>query len=103
MFFDAGHGFEIADRSTKTIAPSRVINNIRAWKLVFVDAAQRMSQFIEGIAAPTFGDFGDGVRSGPRSLGDRERPRCLHLAHFHTNEYLITLLRPISDRAIKFQ
>jgi hypothetical protein len=56
------------------IAPSRVINNIRAWKLVFVDAAQRMSQFIEGIAAPTFGDFGDGVRSGPRSLGDESGP-----------------------------
>jgi hypothetical protein len=52
------------------IAPSRIINNIRAWKLLFVNAAQRMSQFIEGIAAPTFGDFGDGVRSGPCSLGD---------------------------------
>jgi hypothetical protein len=67
------------------IAPSRGINNIRAWKILFLDAAQRMSQFIEEIAAPTFGDFGDGVRSGPRSLGDESWPRLLHPTHFRTN------------------
>ena len=67
------------------MAPSRGIKNIRAWKILFLDAAQRMSQFIEGIAAPTFGDFGDGVRSGPRSLWGRERLRFLHPLTIRTN------------------
>jgi len=56
------------------IAPSRGINNIRAWKILFLDAAQRMSQFIEGIAAPIFGDFGDGDEIGAALSWGRERP-----------------------------
>jgi hypothetical protein len=64
------------------IAPSRGINNIRAWKM---DAAQRMSQFIEGIAAPTFGDNGDGDEIGAALSWGRERPRFSHPTHFRTN------------------
>ena len=56
------------------IGPSRSINNIRASKILFLDAAQRMSQFIEGIAAPTFGDFGDGVDRGRALFGDESGP-----------------------------
>jgi hypothetical protein len=46
------------------IAPSRGINNIRAWKILFLDAAQRMSQFIVGMLAPTSGVEGDGDEIG---------------------------------------
>jgi hypothetical protein len=53
------------------IGPSRGINNIRASKILFLDAAQRMSQFIEGIAAPT---FGDGVDRGRALFGDESGP-----------------------------
>jgi hypothetical protein len=35
-----------------------------AGRYLFLDAVQRMSQFIEGVAAPTFGDFGDGDEIG---------------------------------------
>jgi hypothetical protein len=56
------------------IVPSRGINNIRAWKILFLDAAQRMSQFIEGIAAPTYGDSGDGDEIGAAlSMGTQLR------------------------------
>jgi hypothetical protein len=44
-----------------------------------------MSQFIEGIAAPTFGDFGDGDEIGAALSWGREPPRLLHPAHFRTN------------------
>jgi hypothetical protein len=38
---------EIADQISKDDCAAAVINNFRARKLLFVDAAQRMSQFIE--------------------------------------------------------
>ena len=46
-----------------TAPPWSSITFVRG-SLIFVDAAQRMSQFIEGIAAPIFGDFGDGDEIG---------------------------------------
>jgi hypothetical protein len=73
----------------RLIAPNRILESLSQFEIrllrfgrtrklkIFayeLDIAQRMSQFIEGIAAPTFGDFGDGVRSGPRSLGDESGP-----------------------------
>ena len=36
--------------------------------------AQRASQFIVGMSAPTSGTIGDGMRSGPRSLGGESGP-----------------------------
>src|SRR5262245_60436458 len=42
-------------------------------------SAYRKSQFIVGMSAPTSWGRGRGVRSGPRSLGDRERPRLSHI------------------------
>jgi hypothetical protein len=56
-----------------------------AGRYLFLDAVQRMSQFIEGIAAPTFGDFGDEDEIGAALSWGRERPRLLHPAHFRTN------------------
>jgi len=67
-----------------TAPPWSSITFVRG-SLLFVDAAQRMSQFIEGIAAPTFGDFGDGDEIGAALSWGRERPRLLHPAHFRTN------------------
>ena len=39
--------------------------------------------------APTSGTSWDGVRSGPRSGGDRERPRLLHLSASTNTEFLV--------------
>jgi hypothetical protein len=79
MFNHAFDGLDLygeSIRSAKMIAPSRGINNIRAWKLLFLDGRPRnVAIHCRNTGPDLSGDVGDGVEIGAAlPLGLRAAP-----------------------------